>query len=74
VNWTLQDLLFLREAGVVIDADLFEQVRTEENMHRDFASCSGCGAVTYSQHSSECPRATILFEPLWFELVKDHQP
>jgi hypothetical protein len=35
----------LKKCGIRIDADTFEQVRDAENIHRDFAPCSGCCAL-----------------------------
>jgi hypothetical protein len=67
----LRDLIFLKKCGIRIDADTFEQVRVAENVHRDFAPCSGCCALTMTQHDPTCPRASILWEPLWYEMLKD---
>jgi len=67
----LQDLIFLKKCGIRIDADTFEQVRDAENVHRDFARCQHCCAISMSQHQPSCPRASILWEPLWYEMLKD---
>ncbi len=69
MQWVLQDLMFLREAGIGIDADLFAQVLESENTHRNFAPCTGCGVRTFGQHLSYCPWASILFEENWFKVV-----
>jgi|SRR5579872_2098559 len=66
----LADLMFLRDAGVVIDDETFTSVLRYENMHRDFASCSDCGVTTFSQHDSLCRYASVLWLPEWFESVQ----
>jgi len=71
MQFVLQDLIFLKKCGIRIDADTFDQVRDAENVHRDFAPCSGCCAISMSQHQPSCPRASILLEPLWYEMLKD---
>lgn len=70
---TLFDLILLHDAGVEIDAEDFARALHYENKHRDFGSCTGCCAITYTQHQPNCPRASVLFEPDWFErLGPDH--
>jgi hypothetical protein len=68
-QWTLHDLVFLKENDVAIDGEIFEFVRAEENTHRDIAACSGCSVRTFGQHDPSCPRASILFEPRWLEIL-----
>jgi hypothetical protein len=66
----LNDLIFLRAAGVVIDDETFTSVLRYENMHRDFALCSGCHATTFSQHDPLCRYASVLWLPDWFEIIR----
>ena len=67
---TLYDLFFLRTIGVLIDPDDFARVLRYENKHRDFRACTGCCAISYTQHQPSCPRASVLFEPDWFERLR----
>jgi hypothetical protein len=71
MQWTLADLVFLHDLRIAVDIQTFAAARDAENTHRDFASCSGCGAQTFTQHDPTCPRASILWEPLWYEMLKD---
>jgi transposase len=66
---TAQDLVFLREVAISIDQETLVSVRTAENTHRDYARCPGCGALRYGQHKPSCYRASILFEPTWYEFL-----
>jgi hypothetical protein len=66
---TLNDLVFLKDAGLAIDALDFTQVLEFENKHRDFSPWHKCG-VTGAQHDLECPRASILTLPDWYERLK----
>jgi hypothetical protein len=68
---TIFDLIFLRDAGVVIEAEDFARALQYENKHRDFMPFAGCCAITYSQHQPSCPRASILFEHDWFERLDE---
>jgi hypothetical protein len=63
---TLSDLVFLKQAGVFIDVDIFANVFEYENKHRDFSTCHGCGAETWQQHRLECPRSSILTMADWY--------
>jgi hypothetical protein len=64
---TLSDLVLLKDAGVRIDQDDFDEALAYENTHRDFASCHGCCVPTREQHQPSCPRASILTMPDWYE-------
>jgi hypothetical protein len=68
--WTIQDFVFLKQGGIHIDEETFVQVREEENTHRNFTTCPGCCAMTFSQHQPSCSRASVLFLPNWFETVQ----
>jgi hypothetical protein len=70
VQFVLADLMFLRDAGVVIDDEMFTSVLRYENMHRNFASCSDCGVTTFNQHDSECRYASALWLPEWYEIIQ----
>lgn len=67
MNLNLQDLILLRDAGVAVSADEFLETLVFENTHRDFSPCGECGTETWGQHDMDCPRATVLWEPDWFE-------
>jgi hypothetical protein len=69
MQWTLRDLVFLKENDVAIDAGMLEFVRAYENMNRNIGTCEGCCAITFEQHQPSCPCASILFEPRWFEIL-----
>jgi hypothetical protein len=73
VQFVVADLIFLRDAGVVIDEETFVSVLHFENTHRNFAQCSGCGAVTFSQHDPLCRYASVLFLPDWFEIIQSRE-
>jgi hypothetical protein len=72
VNWTLNDLILLREADVAIDTDVFAAAFEYEN--RNYTSvalpCVDCGATPLAQHSIECKHATILVLPDWYEEIQ----
>lgn len=70
-EWTLDDLMLLREAQITIDEETFASALHYENMHRGFAACSDCGAITFTQHQQSCPRASVLWSPDWFEKQRD---
>ncbi len=70
LSLTTHDLLFLRATGIRIDAEDFAKVLQFENKHRDFMPCAGCCAITYTQHQPSCPRASLLFEPDWFDRMQ----
>jgi len=63
---TLPDLVFLKQAGILIDVDVFAEALEYENKHRDFTTCHGCQAVTWEQHKFDCPRSSILAMPDWY--------
>jgi len=69
-SMTLQDLVFLKQAGILIDVDVFAEALEYENKHRDFSTCHGCGAVTWQQHKPECPRSSILGMADWYVEVQ----
>ena len=67
----LSDLVFLRKAQIAIDEETFASVLRFENEHHDFTSCLGCCAITFAQHQPCCPRASILFQNNWFEILAE---
>jgi hypothetical protein len=71
VQFVLADLMFLRDAGVVIDDEMFRSVLHYENMHRNVAPCSDCRVTTFSQHDPLCRYASVLWLPDWFEIIQD---
>ena len=69
-NFTVEDFVLLREAGVQIaDADFLEVYR-RENTHLDFTFCQRCGAETFQQHLPDCPKESILGDPQWYEILQ----
>jgi hypothetical protein len=66
----LGDLIFFRDASIQIDEEMFVSVLQYENMHRDFAPCSGCRVTTFSQHDPLCRYASVLWLPEWHEIVQ----
>jgi hypothetical protein len=70
MQWTIEDLEFLRLTGIRIDAEDFEAVHRYENTHRDFTPC-GCDAKTFEQHRADCRRGTLLWSPRWYERFSD---
>jgi hypothetical protein len=70
VQFVLADLMFLRDAGVVIGDEMFESVLRYENMHRDFAPCPDCRVTTLHQHDPVCRYASVLWSPNWFEIIQ----
>jgi hypothetical protein len=69
-QFVLSDLMFLRDAQVRIDDEMFVSVLHYENMHRDFAPCSDCRVTTFGQHDPLCRYASVLWLPNWFETVQ----
>jgi hypothetical protein len=67
---TLPDLVFLKQAAVLIDVESFAEALEYENKHLDFSACHGCGAVTWEQHKLECPRSSILAMPDWYHEIQ----
>jgi hypothetical protein len=67
---TIDDLIFLRKARIAIDEAMADEVRLWENKNRDLSACCECLARPSEQHDPTCPRASILFEPDWFDRVK----
>ena len=61
VQWVFQDLIFLREAGIRVDPDLFKSILKYENKNYNFAPCE-CGARSLEQHHMECPWSSVLWE------------
>jgi len=70
VQLVIDDLMFLREAHIQIDDEMFTSVLHYENMHRDFTPCRGCKVTTFSQHDSMCRHASLLWIPEWFEIIQ----
>ncbi len=70
VQFTLSDLVRMREQGLTISREDFRNAFLYENKHRDFAACSGCGAKTFEQHETNCSRATGLVRNDWYEELK----
>jgi len=66
---TLRDLVFLRSVNILIDPAEFDAVLRRENIHLDFTACESCCAITFQPHQPSCPRASLLFEPDWFETL-----
>ncbi len=68
-RWCLNDLVLLRDAGVMIDADIFAEAFEFEN--RNYLSvalpCDECGAAPLKQHDLDCSHASILVLPDWYE-------
>ncbi len=64
---TLEDLVFARQAGILVDAADFARILTYENKHRDIAACHECHVSSGEQHKTECGRSSILTLPNWFE-------
>jgi hypothetical protein len=67
VQFTLSDLVRMRDHGLTISREDFRSAFLYENKHRDFSACSGCGAKTFEQHEMSCSRATVLMQPDWCE-------
>jgi hypothetical protein len=70
---TIQDLVLLKDAGVKIDVDTFLEALEYENQHRDINSCRGCAAITGTQHQPSCPRASVLFDSDWYEILRQRE-
>jgi hypothetical protein len=70
MQWTLADLILLRGLRIAIDPEMFAKVLRTENIHRNFAPCSGCGVPTFCLHQFWCPYASVLWLPDWFEVVQ----
>lgn len=52
-------------AGVAafLPENYYARVLRDENMNRNFSACRKCGAKTWEQHYSNCPHASVLYEP-----------
>jgi hypothetical protein len=72
-QWTIHDLILLKDAGVLIDAADFVSVLRYENLHRNFSACSHCCAVTWTQHQPSCPWASVLHDKNWFEILQGRE-
>jgi hypothetical protein len=69
-SWTIRDLVFLRDAGVKIDTDIFADAFEYENRnYRSIALPCECGAQPLESHKLECKHATVLVLPDWYEIV-----
>lgn len=73
MQWTLKDLMVLRDAGVAIDRELFDSVLEYENCNRNFAPCSICNTPSLGQHASFCDHASILWDIAWAEILRQRQ-
>jgi hypothetical protein len=71
MQWTIEDLEFLKLTGIQIDAEDFEAVHRYENTHRNLSPCSDCGVATFGQHEATCRWATLLWLPRWYERFSD---
>ena len=70
IHVSISDLIMLKDFRIKVTSDLMDAAIEYENLHRDFSSCHGCGAVSLTPHQRSCPRATILFETDWYERIK----
>jgi hypothetical protein len=70
MQWVLQDLVFMRESGVLIDRETFDSVLAYENCNRNLIDCLVCGTPSMGQHASFCPDASVLWTVNWFEIVQ----
>jgi hypothetical protein len=59
-NFTIEDFVLLRDAGVQIAEADFLEVYHRENTHLDFTFCEFYGAETFQQHLPNCQRESIL--------------
>jgi len=69
MQWVLQDLMFLHEAGVAIDRQSLDEVLEYENRNYSLCHCRVCGTPALGQHASFCERASILWEPDWYRRI-----
>jgi hypothetical protein len=70
MQWTIHDLILLKDAGIRIDAADFASVLACENLHRNFSACPDCCAVSFTQHQPSCRWASVLWLPDWFEIMQ----
>jgi hypothetical protein len=73
MQWTLNDLIVLRDAGVAIDRELFDSVLEYENKNFNLAPCSTCNTPSLGQHASFCDRASILWDIEWYEILRQRE-
>ena len=68
---TIDDLLFLKRAGVAIDSDIFTAAFEFDNRNRLSVGlpCEACGAAPMAQHNLNCPHASLLASPDWFAIA-----
>jgi len=69
VQWTIQDLSFLHEAGVAIDRQTLDEVLEYENRNYSLFDCTVCGTPALGQHANFCERAAILWELDWHRRI-----
>jgi hypothetical protein len=73
MQWTLQDLIALRDAGVAIDRETFDSVLAYENCNRNLSECQLCKTPSMGQHASFCDRASILWDIEWYEIIRQRE-
>ena len=73
MQWTLHDLIVLRDAGVGIDRQIFDSALAYENCNRDFSECHICKTPSLGQHASFCDRASILWDIEWHEILRQRE-
>lgn len=71
MQWVLQDLMFLREAGISIDRETFDSVLAYENCNWGLYDCALCGTPSMGQHANFCKLASILWESDWYQRVQE---
>jgi hypothetical protein len=73
MQWTLQDLVVLRDVGIAIDRETFDSVLAYENCNRNLCGCSVCKTPSMGQHASFCPRASLLWDIGWYDLHQQRE-
>lgn len=68
---TIDDLLFLKRAGIAIDSDIFAAAFEFDNRnHRSIGvPCEACRAAPMAQHNLDCPHASLPASPDWFAIA-----
>jgi hypothetical protein len=66
---TVEDLVFLREAGMSVSDEDVQNVLLYENRNYFLRQCE-CGARPFvDQHRYDCRHASILVEPDWYRRI-----
>ena len=68
-DYSVDDLFFMKAAGIAIDTETFESVRHWENRNWSLAPCENCGAKKLHQHDFNCPHASVLWCDDWYEKI-----